>query len=73
MDLLVITPEEVEDDRDNLCTIVSEILSTGNVVYGTHETPEGLRASVAEDLRTAQIIKQTDDELVSIICFHIQQ
>ena len=35
LDLFVITPEEVEDDRDNLCTIVSEILSTGKVVYGT--------------------------------------
>ena len=38
-----------------------------------HETPEGLRARAAEDLRTAQIIKQADDELVSIICFHLQQ
>ena len=35
LDLLVFTPEEVEADRGNPCSIVSEILSTGKVVYGT--------------------------------------
>ena len=34
LDLLVFTPEEVEVERKNPCTIVSEILSTGKVVYG---------------------------------------
>lgn len=38
-----------------------------------HETPEGLRARAAEDLRVAQIVKENDDELVTIICFHLQQ
>ena len=35
LDLLVFTPEEVEAERGNPCTIVSEILSTGKVVYGS--------------------------------------
>ena len=35
LDLLVFTPEEIEADRNNPCTIVSEILTTGKVVYGT--------------------------------------
>lgn len=34
VDLLVFTPEEVEIEKHNPCTIVSEILSTGKVVYG---------------------------------------
>ena len=34
LDILVFTPEEVEAERKNPCTIVSEILSTGKVVYG---------------------------------------
>ncbi|MBE6527707.1 MAG: nucleotidyltransferase domain-containing protein [Thermoplasmata archaeon] len=35
LDLLVFTPEEIEAEKNNPCTIVSEILSTGKVVYGT--------------------------------------
>ena len=34
IDLLVFTPEEVEVESRNPCTIVSEILSTGRIVYG---------------------------------------
>jgi hypothetical protein len=35
IDLLVFTPEEIEAERKNPCTIVSEILATGKVVHGT--------------------------------------
>lgn len=34
IDLLAHTPEEVEAESKNPCTIVSEILSTGKTVYG---------------------------------------
>ncbi len=35
MDLLVFTPEEVESQRNDHNPIISEILETGKVVYGT--------------------------------------
>jgi len=35
MDLMVITPEEVELEKTNKFSLISEILSTGEVVYGS--------------------------------------
>ena len=35
MDLLVFTPEEIEAERNNETSIVSEIMRTGEVVYGS--------------------------------------
>ena len=35
LDLLVFTPEEVESNRADRNSIISEILSTGKIVYGT--------------------------------------
>ena len=34
MDLLVFTPEEIEAERDDESSIISEIMRTGKVVYG---------------------------------------
>ena len=38
-----------------------------------HETVESLRASAEEDLWTANLVKDRDDEKTRIICFHLQQ
>lgn len=38
-----------------------------------HETVESLRASAEEDLWTANLVKDKDDEKTRIICFHLQQ
>ncbi len=35
VDLLVFTPEEIEMEKDNRYSIISEIMKTGEVVYGT--------------------------------------
>lgn len=35
MDLLVFTPEEIEAERDDDSSIISEIMRTGEVVYGS--------------------------------------
>ena len=35
MDLLVFTPKEIEAERDDETSIVSEIMRTGEVVYGS--------------------------------------
>ena len=35
LDILIFTPEEVEVERENPCSLVSEILKTGKTVYGT--------------------------------------
>ena len=40
---------------------------------GPLETPEGLRARAAEDLLVAEYLKEKDDELITSICFHLQQ
>ncbi len=38
-----------------------------------HESVESLRASAEEDLWTANLVKDKDDEKTRIICFHLQQ
>lgn len=38
-----------------------------------HESVESLRASAEEDLWTANLVKDRDDEKTRIICFHLQQ
>lgn len=38
-----------------------------------HESVESLRASTEEDLWTANLVKDKDDEKTRIICFHLQQ
>ena len=38
-----------------------------------HETVESLRTSAEEDLWTANLVKDKDDEKTRIICFHLQQ
>jgi len=35
LDVLVFTPEEIEFERRNPCTLVSEMLKSGTIVYGT--------------------------------------
>ena len=35
MDLMVFTPEEVESEKENKFSLISEILNTGEVVYGS--------------------------------------
>ena len=35
LDLMVFTPEEIESEKNNQFSIVSEILKTGEVVYGS--------------------------------------
>ena len=37
------------------------------------ETPEGLRARADEDYLVAQYLRERDDELITPICFHLQQ
>ena len=37
----------------------------------SHESVESLRASAEEDLRTANLVKDKDDEKTRIICFHL--
>ena len=38
-----------------------------------HESVESLRASAEEDLWTAELVRDSDDEKTRIICFHLQQ
>ncbi len=38
-----------------------------------HESVESLRASADEDLWTAELVRDSDDEKTRIICFHLQQ
>ena len=38
-----------------------------------HESVESLEASAEEDLWTANLVKDNDDEKTRIICFHLQQ
>ena len=38
-----------------------------------HESVESLKASAEEDLWTANLVKDNDDEKTRIICFHLQQ
>ena len=35
MDLLVFTPEEIEAERNDESSIISEIMRTGKIVYGS--------------------------------------
>lgn len=38
-----------------------------------HESVESLRTSADEDLWTAELVRDSDDEKTRIICFHLQQ
>lgn len=38
-----------------------------------HESIESLRLSAEEDLWTAELVRDSDDEKTRIICFHLQQ